>query len=132
VHKAISRMAAATATLAGRGAAAAIDGLVGGTQAPPLGFATAGAKAVSLSRAGRAWRGPRASSVEFTAPPKAYATGGVPAVSPDISRVAVDISATTDGWLGRSATLRIAQASLGVVVLSDARVSRDQLAFLAP
>jgi hypothetical protein len=50
--------------------------------------AVAGAEAVSRLRAGRVWRGLRASSAEFGEPPWEYA------------KVGINIAKTTDGGLG--------------------------------
>jgi hypothetical protein len=61
-----------------------------------MGSAMAGTKAVSRSRAGKVWHGPRVSSAVFAELPREYATDGVPAVN----LVDAEIVGTTDGGLG--------------------------------
>jgi len=82
VHKSMSRIAGCRRSVCWKGAAAAIEGLYRRTRAPPFGSATAGRKAVSLSRAGRVW--PWANGVlgGNQGATKGIREGGVPAVSP--------------------------------------------------
>jgi hypothetical protein len=78
--------------------------------------AVAGAEAVSRLRAGRVWRGLRASSAEFGEPPWEYA------------KLGINIAKTTDGgWAISGAADRPSQPHF----VTDGWPSPDQLAFLA-